>query len=113
MPLSRQDDAVAACLRPAKSLKSQAAPFGRRREHFHYGFRMALAVASSVINPLIRRPFSAALIAGTLAGPTTAPMVRASAGTCGGMLVRRALVPPLTMRPFASNAQPVSSPTAP
>src|SRR3984893_5733905 len=33
-----------------------------------YCFRMALAVASSVINPLIRRPFSAARIAETLAG---------------------------------------------
>src|SRR6476659_7194333 len=52
-------------------------------------FRMALAVVSSVTKPLIRRPFSAAAIAGTLAGPTAAPMVRDLAGTCGGMLVRR------------------------
>src|SRR5580704_12914401 len=52
-----------------------------------------------------RRPFNAARIAETLAGPTAAPMVRVSAGTCGGTLVRRRLVPPLMMRPSASNAQ--------
>src|SRR5204863_8245507 len=46
-----------------------------------YDLRMAPAVASSVINPLRSRPFSAALMAETLARPTAAPMVRASAGT--------------------------------
>src|ERR1700733_9984462 len=66
-------------------------PFGRHERvkglsKFCYDLRTAPAVASSVINPLIKRPFSAALIAATLARPTAAPMVRASAGACGGML---------------------------
>src|ERR1700687_1546213 len=67
---------------------------------------MAPAVASSVINPLIRRPFSAALIAETLAGPTAAPMVRASAGTRGGMLVRRRVVPASIMGPGGADPPP-------
>src|ERR1700692_2372157 len=63
-----------------------------RAHRFRYCLRIAFAVASSGIKSLIRRPFSAALIAETLAGPTAAPMVRAAAGTCGGILVRRGLV---------------------
>ena len=49
---------------------------------------MARAVASSVISPLIRRPASAALIAGTLARPTAAPIVAVptSAGGYGAGL---------------------------
>src|SRR5438309_491219 len=39
-----------------------------------YRSRIARAVASSVIKPLISRPFSAAAIAGTLAPPTAAPI---------------------------------------
>src|SRR6185369_11468556 len=64
--------------------------------------KIALAVASSVIRPLIRPPLNAAAIAGTLAAPTAAPMVVVLAGTSGGMLVRRLLVPALSMRPLAS-----------
>jgi len=41
-------------------------------------------------------------IAGIFAGPTAAAMVVASAGICGGMLVRRLLVPPLISLPLAS-----------
>src|SRR4051812_5805693 len=73
---------------PARATRPKARSVG-------YDLRMAPAVASSVISPLRSRPFSAALMAETLARPTAAPMVRASAGTCGGMLVRRRLVPPL------------------
>jgi len=40
-------------------------------------------------------------------------MVRDLAGLGGGMRVRRWFVPPSMIRPLASNAQPVSSPTAP
>jgi len=47
--------------------------------------------------PVEHRPFSAALIAETLERPTAAPMVSASAGTRGGMLVRRRFVPPSMM----------------
>src|ERR1700733_9890457 len=79
-------------------------PFGRHERvkglsNIRYGLRTAPAVASSVINPLIKRPFSAALIAATLARPTAAPMVRALAGTCSGILVMRPLVPPPMTRP--------------
>src|ERR1700752_2501813 len=55
----------------------------------------ARAVASSVMSPLISRPASAALMAGTFAHPIAAAMVAVSAGTCGGMLVSLRLAPPL------------------
>jgi hypothetical protein len=67
-----------------------------------YRSRIALAVASSVISPLINRPFNAAAIAGTLAAPTAAPIVVVFAGTSAGMLVRRLLVPAFSRRPLES-----------
>src|ERR1700721_1195448 len=76
-------------LRASRALLRQGESGGKRLARVRYCFRMAPAVASSVIKPLIRPPFSAAPIAETLAGPTAAPMVRALAGTWGGMLVRR------------------------
>ena len=70
---------------------------GMKGRSVRYGLRMAPAVASSVIRPFSSRPFSAALMAETLARPTAAPMVRAWAGTRGGMLVIRRFVPPSMM----------------
>jgi hypothetical protein len=82
-----QDAAGAARFGEGNRWKRRKAPRGFlrpaeacRANRFRYCLRIAFAVASSVIKPLIRRPFSAALIAETLAGPTAAPMVRASAG---------------------------------
>ena len=59
------------------------------------------------------RPRSAAWIGRTLPVPCATPTTSRGGGTSRATLVSRSLVPDSMIRPAASKAQPVTSPTAP